>query len=45
MKRLTGYTMFCIGIGILLSLFLPGTFCAVILTAFLLIAGYCLFCG
>lgn len=45
MKRITGYTMFWIGIGILVSFFLPGTFSAVVLTAFLLIVGYCLFCG
>jgi len=45
MKRIVGYTLFWIGIGLLISFFLPGTFMAVFLTVILLIAGYCLFCG
>ena len=44
MKRITGYDVLDRN-RILISFFLPGTFSAVVLTAFLLIVGYCLFCG
>lgn len=45
MKRIAGYTLFWIGIGLLISFFLPSTFWTVCLTALFLILGYFLFCG
>lgn len=44
MKRLIGYTLFWIGMGMLLSFFVCGPFLSVFVTAALLIAGYLLFC-
>ncbi len=45
MKRIAGYTLFWIGIGLLVSFFIPGPFWAVLLTGGLLLFGYLLFCG
>ncbi|HIQ96787.1 MAG TPA: hypothetical protein IAB26_09510 [Candidatus Limivivens merdigallinarum] len=45
MKRLLGYTLFWVGMGMLLSFFVPGPFLSVCLTAGLLIVGYLLFCS
>ncbi|MBR1391299.1 MAG: hypothetical protein IJ567_07650 [Lachnospiraceae bacterium] len=45
MKRLCGYTLFMIGIGILVMLILPNDVLGVIISIVLLIVGYNLFCS
>lgn len=44
MKRIIGYTLFWIAIGMLLALFLPNILVAVLTIALLLI-GYNIFCS
>ncbi|MCR1838771.1 hypothetical protein [Murimonas intestini] len=44
MKRIIGYTLFWIAIGMLLALFLPNILVAV-LTITLLLIGYNIFCS
>lgn len=44
MNRILGFLIFWVGIGILIGIFLPNEFCAVLLAASLLLIGYNLFC-
>ncbi|MDO5539082.1 MAG: hypothetical protein Q4F83_03270 [Eubacteriales bacterium] len=43
MKRIAGYTLFWIAVGMLISLFISNTFWSVLLIFILLLAGYNLF--
>lgn len=43
MKRVAGYTLFWIAVGMLISLFISNTFWSVLLIFFLLLMGYNLF--
>lgn len=43
MKRVAGYTLFWIAVGMLISLFISNTFWTVLLIFFLLLVGYNLF--
>ena len=45
MKRILGFLMFWLGIGVLLGILIPNAFCAVILAALMLLIGYNLFCS
>ena len=45
MRRIVGYTLFFIGIGMLIAFFMPNEFVTLLLAAGLLILGYLLFCG
>lgn len=44
MKRMVGYTMFILGIGMLLAILLPSDFLAILIALVLLLIGYNLFC-
>lgn len=44
LRRLIGYSMFCIALGILITLFIESTVLLVILAGALLLIGYQLFC-
>ena len=43
-RRLTGYSLFCIALGMLITLFIESKVCIVILIGVLLLIGYQLFC-
>lgn len=45
MKRVIGFSLFLIGIGILLSFAIPGKVCDIIVSLLLMIIGYNLFCS
>ncbi|MDY3917849.1 MAG: hypothetical protein SOZ59_02460 [Candidatus Limivivens sp.] len=45
MKRIIGYTLFFIGIGMLIAFFMPNEFLRLLLAAAFLVLGYLLFCG
>ena len=44
MKRIVGYTLFCLGIGMLLAIIIPFKFFSVLISALILLIGYNLFC-
>ncbi|MBO5246823.1 MAG: hypothetical protein J6B28_06120 [Eubacterium sp.] len=44
MRRLFGYTLFCIAVGMLLTLFIESKVFLIILIGLLLLIGYELFC-
>lgn len=44
MKRLCGFAMFWVGIGMAIMCFIPCNFCTVLIILILLLAGYNLFC-
>lgn len=44
MKKLIGYSLFCIGIGMLAGCFIESAFLLVVLIFACMIAGYWLFC-
>lgn len=44
MKRLIGYSLVCIAVGLLISLFIESTVILIIIIAALLLIGYQLFC-
>ncbi|MCI8874505.1 MAG: hypothetical protein HFI77_00320 [Lachnospiraceae bacterium] len=46
MKRLIGYTLFCLGVGMLLTCVIPEGFCTFLAIVGLMLLGYYLFsCG
>ena len=44
LRRLIGYSLFCVALGILITLFINSTVFLVILAGALLLIGYQLFC-
>ncbi|MCI7129447.1 MAG: hypothetical protein MSA09_02560 [Lachnospiraceae bacterium] len=44
MRRLIGYSLFCMSLGMLISLFITSTVLLVVIVAALLLIGYQLFC-
>ncbi|MDD3339976.1 MAG: hypothetical protein PHS82_14100 [Lachnospiraceae bacterium] len=44
MRCLVGFALFCIGIGMLVMLFIPKCFMAAVIAIALLLVGYNLFC-
>ncbi len=44
MRKLCGYTLFCIAIGMLIGIFIENTVCLVIIILVLMLMGYNLFC-
>ena len=44
MKRVAGFAMFFIAVGMMLSIFLPSTFVEVLIILICLLLGYNLFC-
>ena len=44
MRRLIGYSLVCIALGLLISLFIENTIILIIIIAALLLIGYQLFC-
>lgn len=44
MRRIIGYTLFWMGIGMLIAVIIPYVIISVIITAVLLLIGYNLFC-
>ncbi|MGN0338724.1 MAG: hypothetical protein ACI4EE_14615 [Lachnospiraceae bacterium] len=45
LRRLIGYSLFCVALGILITLFIKSTVLLVILAGALLLIGYQLFCS
>ncbi|MCF2681426.1 hypothetical protein [Faecalicatena contorta] len=45
MKRVVGFALFWVAVGIVLTFVLPNTFLEVLCIVFCVAAGYCLFCG
>lgn len=44
MRRLIGYSFFCIALGLLVSIFIESTMILIIIIAALLFIGYQMFC-
>lgn len=44
MRRLIGYSFFCIAIGLLVSIFIESTMILIIIIAALMFIGYQMFC-
>ncbi|MCI9427990.1 MAG: hypothetical protein HFI81_09610 [Eubacterium sp.] len=44
MKKLIGYSLFCIGIGMLIMCFIESAFFKILLIASCMLLGYFLFC-
>lgn len=44
MRRLIGYSLFCIALGLLISLFIESTVILIMIIAALFLVGYQLFC-
>ncbi len=44
MKRVVGFALFCVAIGMILALILPNTFVEVLCIILCILAGYNLFC-
>ena len=44
LRRLIGYSLFCVALGILITLFINSTVLLVIIAGALLLIGYQLFC-
>ena len=44
LRRLIGYSLFCVALGILITLFIQSTVLLVIIAGALLLIGYQLFC-